>query len=168
MPVYIQRNVCILCDFLLKSLTKIFSPFSPRKYTVISSPEQRQRYKNDFNAEYSEYRDLHARIEGITRQFTVLDNELKQLQQGTEKYKVDSVRDAHKSTLWVKKLSILFFRFFHLFCVFFSSQTIHNQILQEYHKIKKVSLSPMTTDLITWRKEQYQIVTMCFFLFLAD
>ncbi|XP_068175272.1 RNA polymerase II elongation factor ELL [Antennarius striatus] len=74
------------------------------KYTVIGSPEQRQRYKNDFNAEYSEYRGLHARIEGITRQFTVLDNELKQLQQGTDKYK-----------------------------------TIHNQILQEYHKIKKTN-----------------------------
>ncbi|KAJ0065156.1 hypothetical protein NL108_005646, partial [Boleophthalmus pectinirostris] len=72
------------------------------KYTVIGSPEQRQKYKNDFNAEYTEYRGLHARIEGITRQFTVLDNELKQLQQGTDKYK-----------------------------------TIHNQILQEYHKIKK-------------------------------
>uniref|UniRef100_A0A3Q3JBD5 OCEL domain-containing protein n=1 Tax=Monopterus albus TaxID=43700 RepID=A0A3Q3JBD5_MONAL len=76
----------------------------PVKYTVIGSPEQRQRYKNDFNAEYSEYRNLHARIEGITRQFTVLDNELKQLQQGTDKYK-----------------------------------TIHNQILQEYHKIKKTN-----------------------------
>ncbi|XP_068599410.1 RNA polymerase II elongation factor ELL [Brachionichthys hirsutus] len=74
------------------------------KYTVIGSPEQRQRYKNDFNAEYSEYRGLHARIEGITRQFTVLDNELKQLQQGTDKYK-----------------------------------TIHNQILQEYRKIKKTN-----------------------------
>ncbi|XP_074491930.1 RNA polymerase II elongation factor ELL isoform X1 [Sebastes fasciatus] len=74
------------------------------KYTVIGSPEQRQRYKNDFNAEYSEYRGLHARIEGITRQFTVLDNELKQLHQGTDKYK-----------------------------------TIHNQILQEYHKIKKTN-----------------------------
>ncbi|MEQ2170733.1 hypothetical protein GOODEAATRI_003381, partial [Goodea atripinnis] len=56
--------------------------------TVAYTPsEQRQRYKNDFNAEYSEYRGLHARIEGITRQFTVLDNELKQLQQGTDKYK---------------------------------------------------------------------------------
>lgn len=74
------------------------------KYTVIDSPEQRQKYKNDFNAEYSEYRGLHARIESITRQFTVLDNELKQLQQGTDKYK-----------------------------------TIHNQILQEYHKIKKTN-----------------------------
>ncbi|XP_028672208.1 RNA polymerase II elongation factor ELL isoform X1 [Erpetoichthys calabaricus] len=57
------------------------------KYMVISSQEQRQSYKNDFNAEYNEYRDLHARIERITRQFTVLDAELRQLQQGTEQYK---------------------------------------------------------------------------------
>ncbi|XP_048833544.1 RNA polymerase II elongation factor ELL [Brienomyrus brachyistius] len=74
------------------------------KYTAIASQEQRQGYKNDFNAEYSEYRGLHARIESITRQFTVLDSELKQLQQGTDKYK-----------------------------------TIRNQILQEYHKIKKTN-----------------------------
>lgn len=65
---------------------------------MISSPEQRQRYKNDFNAEYSEYRGLHARIEGITRQFTVLDNELKQLQHGTDKYKVDTPRETRKIT----------------------------------------------------------------------
>lgn len=62
-----------------------------RKYTEIGSQEQRQSYKNDFNAEYSEYRGLHARIEGITRQFTVLDAELKQLQQGTDQYKVTTV-----------------------------------------------------------------------------
>jgi len=68
----------------------ICSPRPRRKYTVIVAPEQRQRYKNDFNGEYSEYRGLHARIDGITRQFTVLDNELKQLHQGTDKYKVDS------------------------------------------------------------------------------
>ncbi|AWP11100.1 putative RNA polymerase II elongation factor ELL [Scophthalmus maximus] len=72
-------------------------------YTVIGSPEQRQRYKNDFNAEYSEYRGLHARIEGITRQFTVLDNELKQLQQGTDKYKVHFLNNAHKSAVFVRK-----------------------------------------------------------------
>ncbi|CAF92244.1 unnamed protein product, partial [Tetraodon nigroviridis] len=69
------------------------------KYSVISSPEQRQRYKNDFNAEYSEYRGLHARIECITRHFTVLDNELKQLQQGTDKYKTvhnQIIKEYHK------------------------------------------------------------------------
>ncbi|XP_053321692.1 RNA polymerase II elongation factor ELL [Spea bombifrons] len=74
------------------------------KYTAIASQEQRQSYKNDFNAEYNEYRDLHARIERITRRFTQLDSKLKQLCQGTEEYK-----------------------------------TIHDQILQEYRKIKKTN-----------------------------
>ncbi|KAG8454841.1 hypothetical protein GDO86_001164 [Hymenochirus boettgeri] len=74
------------------------------KYTAISSQEQRQSYKNDFNAEYNEYRDLHARIERITRRFTQLDSKLKQLCQGSEEYK-----------------------------------TIHDQILQEYRKIKKTN-----------------------------
>ncbi|NXS29348.1 ELL factor, partial [Pomatostomus ruficeps] len=74
------------------------------KYAAISSSEQRQSYKNDFNAEYNEYRDLHARIERITRRFTQLDAKLKQLLQGSEEYK-----------------------------------TIHDQILQEYRKIKKTN-----------------------------
>lgn len=60
----------------------------PRKYATISSSEQRQSYKNDFNAEYSEYRDLHARIERITRRFTQLDAQLRQLSQGSEEYEV--------------------------------------------------------------------------------
>nr|XP_056723492.1 RNA polymerase II elongation factor ELL [Euleptes europaea] len=61
------------------------------KYTAISGSEQRQTYKNDFNAEYSEYRDLHARIERITRRFMQLDSELKQLSQDSDKYK--EIRD---------------------------------------------------------------------------
>lgn len=65
--------------------------YSPsRKYAAISSSEQRQSYKNDFNAEYNEYRDLHARIERITRRFTQLDAKLKQLLQGSEEYKVET------------------------------------------------------------------------------
>ncbi|XP_063770808.1 RNA polymerase II elongation factor ELL isoform X2 [Pseudophryne corroboree] len=72
------------------------------KYAAISSQEQRQSYKNDFNAEYNEYRDLYSRIERITSRFTQLDSQLKQLSPGTEDYK-----------------------------------TIHDQILQEYRKIKK-------------------------------
>lgn len=64
-------------------------PFlSLRKYPAISSSEQRQSYKNDFNAEYSEYRSLHARIEQITRRFTQLDAQLRQLSQGSEEYEV--------------------------------------------------------------------------------
>lgn len=102
----LYRHVYLLCDI---SIT--FSHFPHRKYTVIDSPEQRQRYKNDFNAEYSEYRGLHARIEGITRQFTVLDNELKQLHQGTDKYKVDSLKDTQNIIFvicnWIYWLIIL-------------------------------------------------------------
>ncbi|XP_063003344.1 RNA polymerase II elongation factor ELL isoform X2 [Elgaria multicarinata webbii] len=57
------------------------------KYGAIASSEQRQSYKNDFNAEYGEYRDLHSRIERITRRFMQLDSQLKQLSPGSEEYK---------------------------------------------------------------------------------
>ncbi|XP_048415841.1 RNA polymerase II elongation factor ELL isoform X2 [Stegostoma tigrinum] len=74
------------------------------KYAAIESQEQRQGYKTDFNAEYNEYRDLHSRIESITRRFTQLDAELKQLSPGSADYK-----------------------------------STHDQILQEYRKIKKTN-----------------------------
>ncbi|XP_004616707.1 RNA polymerase II elongation factor ELL [Sorex araneus] len=56
------------------------------KYAPIVSSEQRQSYKNDFNAEYTEYRGLHARIELVTRRFTQLDAQLRQLTQGSTEY----------------------------------------------------------------------------------
>ncbi|XP_053291103.1 RNA polymerase II elongation factor ELL isoform X1 [Pleuronectes platessa] len=71
-------------------------------YAVIGDHDQRQSYKEDFNKEYNEYRDLHARIDGVTRQFMELDTQRKQLHQESHKYK-----------------------------------TVHNQIVQEYRKIKK-------------------------------
>uniref|UniRef100_A0A8C6TUA4 OCEL domain-containing protein n=1 Tax=Neogobius melanostomus TaxID=47308 RepID=A0A8C6TUA4_9GOBI len=58
-----------------------------RKYTSISTSQQRQSFKLDFNREYSEYRDLHARIDCVTRQFMELDSQLKQLQHDSQKYK---------------------------------------------------------------------------------
>ncbi|XP_063356027.1 RNA polymerase II elongation factor ELL-like [Pelmatolapia mariae] len=57
------------------------------KYTVICSHEQRQSYKQDFNKEYNEYRDLHARIDSVTQQFMDLDTQLKQLHHESHKYK---------------------------------------------------------------------------------
>ncbi|XP_054894169.1 RNA polymerase II elongation factor ELL-like [Poeciliopsis prolifica] len=57
------------------------------KYTAISSHNQRQSYKLDFNKEYSEYRDLHARIDSVTQQFMDLDTQLKQLHHESHKYK---------------------------------------------------------------------------------
>ncbi|XP_077385886.1 RNA polymerase II elongation factor ELL2 isoform X2 [Festucalex cinctus] len=56
------------------------------KYTALASTDQRQRYKNDFNAEYDEYRLLHGRVEKITRRFTHLDSKCRKLAPGTKEY----------------------------------------------------------------------------------
>ncbi|XP_067873862.1 RNA polymerase II elongation factor ELL2 isoform X2 [Heterodontus francisci] len=58
------------------------------KYTAITSLELCQNYRNDFNAEYSEYRDLHTRIGNITEQFVQLGSKIKTLNPGTEEYKL--------------------------------------------------------------------------------
>ncbi|XP_005990050.1 RNA polymerase II elongation factor ELL2 isoform X2 [Latimeria chalumnae] len=74
------------------------------KYTAIISYEQRQNYKDDFNAEYEEYRNLHARVESITRRFVKLDAERRLLSPGSKEY-----------------------------------QVIHEEVLQEYKKMKQTS-----------------------------
>ncbi|XP_029006743.1 RNA polymerase II elongation factor ELL2 [Betta splendens] len=56
------------------------------KYTPLVSMDQRQSYKDDFNAEYDEYRLLHARVENITRHFTQLDARCRKLAPGTKEY----------------------------------------------------------------------------------
>ncbi|NWU48195.1 ELL2 factor, partial [Dromas ardeola] len=58
------------------------------KYVGIVSHEQRQSYKDDFNAEYDEYRNLHARIEHITRRFMNLDAQRKLVSPGSKEYKI--------------------------------------------------------------------------------
>ncbi|KAM3620898.1 uncharacterized protein V6R79_003491 [Siganus canaliculatus] len=56
------------------------------KYIPLVSMDQRQSYKDDFNAEYDEYRLLHARVENITRRFTQLDAQCRKLAPGTKEY----------------------------------------------------------------------------------
>lgn len=58
------------------------------KYTAVISMDQRQHYKDDFNAEYDEYRILHARVESVTRRFTKLDAQCRRLAPGTKEYQV--------------------------------------------------------------------------------
>ncbi|XP_010124473.1 PREDICTED: RNA polymerase II elongation factor ELL2 [Chlamydotis macqueenii] len=58
------------------------------KYIAIVSYEQRQSYKDDFNAEYDEYRSLHARIESVTRRFMKLDAQRKLLSPGSKEYQI--------------------------------------------------------------------------------
>nr|XP_033771385.1 RNA polymerase II elongation factor ELL2 isoform X3 [Geotrypetes seraphini] len=74
------------------------------KYKAIVSCEQRQSYKDDFNSEYDEYRNLHARVESITRKFMKLDKKRKLHSPGSKAY-----------------------------------QVVHEEVLQEYHKIKESS-----------------------------
>ncbi|RXM97325.1 RNA polymerase II elongation factor ELL2 [Acipenser ruthenus] len=56
------------------------------KYSAIVSLDQRQTYKDDFNAEYEEYRNLHGRVESITRRFAQLDAERKRVPPGTKEH----------------------------------------------------------------------------------
>ncbi|KAK2510129.1 hypothetical protein MC885_001492 [Smutsia gigantea] len=74
------------------------------KYIAIISYEQRQNYKDDFNAEYDEYRALHARMETVARRFIKLDAQRKRLSPGSKEY-----------------------------------QNVHEEVLQEYQKIKQSS-----------------------------
>ncbi|XP_060791465.1 RNA polymerase II elongation factor ELL2 [Neoarius graeffei] len=70
-------------------LTELSTPVIPdyiAKYTAVVSMDQRQCYKDDFNAEYDEYRTLHARVESITRRFTQLDTQCRRLLPGTKEY----------------------------------------------------------------------------------
>ncbi|NWH74048.1 ELL2 factor, partial [Piaya cayana] len=58
------------------------------KYRAIVSHEQRQSYKNDFNAEYNEYRNLHARMVSVSQKFQKLDAQRKLLSPGSKEYQV--------------------------------------------------------------------------------
>ncbi|NXI17270.1 ELL2 factor, partial [Irena cyanogastra] len=58
--------------------------FSIRKYVAIVSLEQRQRYKDDFNAEYEEYRNLHSQTDKIKKNFRQFPDQWKSLTPGSK------------------------------------------------------------------------------------
>ncbi|XP_042643917.1 RNA polymerase II elongation factor ELL2 [Tyto alba] len=58
------------------------------KYTTIVSYEQRQRYKDDFTAEYDEYRNLYAHMESISQKFVSLDAQRQLLPPGSKEYQM--------------------------------------------------------------------------------
>uniref|UniRef100_A0A2K5LIE5 OCEL domain-containing protein n=1 Tax=Cercocebus atys TaxID=9531 RepID=A0A2K5LIE5_CERAT len=85
-----ETSATELLDYLIKCI-------------AIVSYEQCQNYKDDFNAEYDEYRALHARMETVAR-FIKLDAQRKHLSPGSKEY-----------------------------------QNVHEEVLQEYQKIKQSS-----------------------------
>ncbi|NXM70337.1 ELL2 factor, partial [Serilophus lunatus] len=64
------------------------SNISLRKYVAIVSYEQRQRYEDDFNAEYGEYQNLLAGIENITKKFRKFNAQRKSVTQKSKAYQV--------------------------------------------------------------------------------
>ncbi|KAM9507541.1 RNA polymerase II elongation factor ELL2 [Guaruba guarouba] len=79
-----------------ETLTAFTNPLSPAteqpdyltKYTRIVSKEQRESYKEDFYADYGEYRTLHAWIESISKIFMNFDERRKHLPPESKEYQV--------------------------------------------------------------------------------
>ncbi|NXN97965.1 ELL factor, partial [Rhinopomastus cyanomelas] len=61
---------------------------SLRKYGPIASAEQRQRYVDDFNAEFQEYRRLRALLDSVNSKFSSYSVQWKLLSPGSEEHEV--------------------------------------------------------------------------------
>nr|XP_020475589.1 RNA polymerase II elongation factor ELL-like [Monopterus albus] len=72
-------------------------------YNTITSLEQRQRYQEDFCAEYDEYKDLHSRIATITHMFVQLGSKIKSLSPGTQEHKIMEDQILEKYNKYRKK-----------------------------------------------------------------
>nr|XP_057945072.1 RNA polymerase II elongation factor ELL2-like [Doryrhamphus excisus] len=72
-------------------------------YVTVTSPEQRQRYQEDFSAEYDEYKDLHTRIATITHMFVQLGAKIKSMSPGTKEHKVMEDQILEKYNKYRKK-----------------------------------------------------------------
>ena len=60
------------------------------QFPPIGNPDQRRLYKAEFNKNYNLYRRYHNYLEGVSRKFTHLENQLRQEQEGSENWKVRS------------------------------------------------------------------------------
>ena len=61
-----------------------------RNYSSIQTTDQRQRYKQEFNTEYEEYKELHSDIEKVCRKFNELQVLLKKTPKHTVEFEVGS------------------------------------------------------------------------------
>ncbi|XP_041651106.1 RNA polymerase II elongation factor ELL [Cheilinus undulatus] len=73
------------------------------KYSAITALQQRQQYKDDFCAEYDEYRALHDRIGAITEMFVQLGSKINTLSPGTQEYKLMEDQILQKYRKYKKK-----------------------------------------------------------------
>lgn len=111
-----------------------------RKYPPLASGDQRQSYKDDFNAEYDEYRLLHARVESVTRRFSQLDAQCRKLVPGTKEYQVTERCSCSPGYRLCSTSSFpLLIQVYCLFVWFFFLQKMQEEVLKEYKKMKHVS-----------------------------
>ncbi|XP_064260940.1 RNA polymerase II elongation factor ELL2 isoform X2 [Passer domesticus] len=71
-----------------ESTDRVHSAQEFRKYEAIVSLEQRQRYKDDFNAEYEGYQNLYFKIDKIIKKFRQFQEQWKSLTPGSKAYQV--------------------------------------------------------------------------------
>ena len=65
------------------------------RFSTIKNHEQRARYKEEFNAEYSRYVELKKRIDKVTTEFTTLKNQLASCSKRSDEYKVQTFYCCH-------------------------------------------------------------------------
>ncbi|XP_019722248.1 RNA polymerase II elongation factor ELL2 isoform X1 [Hippocampus comes] len=90
------------CD-ITNGLDLAEKPDYVNMYVRITSVEQRQRYQEDFSAEYDEYKDLHTRIATITHMFVQLASKIKSMSPGTKEHKVMEDQILEKYNKYRKK-----------------------------------------------------------------
>lgn len=62
--------------------------FSLRKYPVIQTDDDRERYKAVFQDQFSEYKELSAEVQAILRKFDELDTVMSRLPHHSENHQV--------------------------------------------------------------------------------
>ena len=78
--------------FVLNSLSLSLLSQNYSKYTEITSIEQFRKYKSDFNNEYEEYKKLHNIVDRNANKFALLEQELRQAQEGSETWNVSILK----------------------------------------------------------------------------
>lgn len=61
-----------------------------REYPPITSDQQRQLYKRNFDADLQEYKSLQAELDEINKELSRLDKELDDYREESEEYMVNS------------------------------------------------------------------------------
>ena len=90
------------------------------QYQRIVSGEQRSRYKEDFNSQYNEYRNLHKAIDKVSKRFAQLEEELRQQNEGTTAWQVPTIVYSFIHSfviLYVRTSTVFFLLLLSGFCV---------------------------------------------------